>query len=139
MPPHPLDPPVLVGPGATGARAARCPEPAASTLARLTRWPGDHRPGSASRGGDRGRAPAARGMRASAPAVAVLAALAWLAVGAAPALALKVVTWNVINYPPADLASRQPNLRTAIAALDPDVIMLQELMSAAEDPRGGGS
>jgi len=124
MPPHPLDPPVLVGPGATGARAARCPEPAASTLARLTRWP-------ACRGADRGRSPAVAGSRASARALAVLAALAWLAVGAAPALALKVVTWNVINYPPADLASRQPNLRTAIAALDPDVIMLQELMSAA--------
>ena len=66
--------------------------------------------------------PALRGL-------AALAALACLVAGAAPALALKVATWNVINYPPADTTSRQPNLRTVVAALDPDVIALQELMS----------
>ena len=68
---------------------------------------------------------------AAAPALALLVALAWLVAGAAPALALKVATWNVLNYPPADLANRQPNLRTVIAALDPDVIALQELKSRA--------
>jgi len=69
--------------------------------------------------------------RAVAPMVAVLAALAWLVAGAAPAHALKVATWNIINYPSADLATRQPNLRVAVAALDPDVIAVQELLSSA--------
>jgi hypothetical protein len=69
--------------------------------------------------------------RAATSAVAVLVALAWLVVGATPALALKVATWNIVNYPGADLAARQPNLRVAVAALDPDVIAVQELLSSA--------
>ena len=82
-----------------------------------------------------GRAPARAGAGrrpgAAARAALALAALAWLVALPAPAFALKVATWNVLNYPGADLAARQPNMRTVIAALDPDVIMLQELMSAA--------
>jgi len=74
---------------------------------------------------------AARRPSPGAPALALLAALMCLVAGAAPALALKVATWNVINYPNLDLAGRQPNLRTVVAALDPDVIMTQELMSLA--------
>ena len=65
------------------------------------------------------------------PAIALLAALAGLAFLAAPASALKVATWNVIGFTGADSASRNPNLRTVVAALDPDVVQLQELMSSA--------
>jgi endonuclease/exonuclease/phosphatase family metal-dependent hydrolase len=65
------------------------------------------------------------------PAAVALAALGWLVAGATPALALKVATWNLTAYPPADTTTRQPNLRMAVAALDPDVIAVQELMSSA--------
>ena len=61
----------------------------------------------------------------------VLAALACLVAGATPALALKVATWNITQYPSQDLAGRQTYFRQVIAALDPDVIALQELGSAA--------
>ncbi len=63
--------------------------------------------------------------------VVVLAALVVLLGWAEPAPALKVATWNLIDYPNTGLASRQPNLRTVVAAMDPDVIMLQELKSTA--------
>jgi endonuclease/exonuclease/phosphatase family metal-dependent hydrolase len=131
MPSNTLDPSVSINTCAVVAGPARRPEAIASTLVpRILRLGGrPFRP--ASRGVNRGRSPAARGLRVGVPAVAVLATLAWLVTGAAPALALKVATWNLLNYPDVELAVRQPNLRTAIAALDPDVIMLQELKSSA--------
>jgi len=51
---------------------------------------------------------------------------AWLA-GAPPAHALKVATWNLIDYPATNPTGRAPSIRTVIGALDPDVIILQEL------------
>ncbi len=63
--------------------------------------------------------------------LAALLVLSGLLIGAVPAQALKIATWNLVVYPNSILASRQPNLRTAIAAMDPDVIALQELKSAA--------
>jgi endonuclease/exonuclease/phosphatase family metal-dependent hydrolase len=54
-----------------------------------------------------------------------------LGISAGPARALKIAAWNVLKYPGTDLATRQPNMRAVIAALDPDVIALQELKSAA--------
>ena len=75
-------------------------------------------------------APRSSGARAALRAAVALATLSWLFVGAAPALALKVATWNVISYTN-DVPGRQPYLRTVLAALDPDVIALQELKSAA--------
>lgn len=67
----------------------------------------------------------------SASALRAVLALAGLTGLAAPAHALNVATWNVIKYPSVNLSARQPNLRTVMAALDPDVIMLQELGTAA--------
>jgi endonuclease/exonuclease/phosphatase family metal-dependent hydrolase len=55
-----------------------------------------------------------------------LAAMALLAV-AAPAHALKVATWNLWSYPDSLRAIRQPNFRTVMAGLDPDVIVVQEM------------
>ncbi len=69
--------------------------------------------------------------RSAAPALAVLAALTWLVAGVSPAFALKVATWNLTGYPPADISTRQPHLRIVLAALDPDVIAVQELATAA--------
>lgn len=53
----------------------------------------------------------------------------------APAYALKVATWNLLDYDdsttPSIITPRQPYFRTVMAALDPDVIFVQELLSAA--------
>lgn len=60
--------------------------------------------------------------------IAALAAM--LALSAAPAHALKVVTWNMLQYPQTNLAARQPAFRTILAALDPDVLITQEMDTA---------
>jgi endonuclease/exonuclease/phosphatase family metal-dependent hydrolase len=56
-----------------------------------------------------------------------------LALTAAPheAGAIRVVTWNVFNYPSASLAVRQPHFRTIVDSLHADVIVAQELNSQA--------
>ncbi len=46
---------------------------------------------------------------------------------AAPADALKVVSWNMLAYPQDSLAFRQPRLRTILSALDPDILLVQEM------------
>ena len=59
---------------------------------------------------------------------------------AAPAHALKVATWNLMAYespgegpgtPSPFITSRQANFRTVMAALDPDVIVAEEINSQA--------
>jgi FlgD Ig-like domain len=56
-------------------------------------------------------------------------------VTAGPAHALKVATWNLLDYDdsttPSIITPRQQYFRTAMAAMDPDVIMVQELLSVA--------
>jgi endonuclease/exonuclease/phosphatase family metal-dependent hydrolase len=52
---------------------------------------------------------------------------AWVA----DAAALRVTTWNLAFYPGVSLSTRQPALRTIMADLDTDVIVLQELQSEA--------
>jgi len=54
-----------------------------------------------------------------------------LATGVTPAHALRVVTWNVLDYPNNNLAGRQPSLRTVVAGLNADLIIMQELKSQA--------
>jgi hypothetical protein len=67
-------------------------------------------------------------------------ALALLLLLATPAHALKVATWNLMGYenpgegpglPSAYITARQANFRTVMAALDPDVIVTEEMNSAA--------
>lgn len=54
-----------------------------------------------------------------------------LALAAPPAHALRVVTWNLFDYPTYNLAGRQPHFRTVMAAIGADVLIVQELNSAA--------
>ncbi len=70
--------------------------------------------------------------------ISILAA-ALLAI-AAPAHALKVATWNLMAYenpgegpglPSPFITARQANFRTVMAALDPDVLVTQEMNSQA--------
>ncbi len=43
------------------------------------------------------------------------------------AFALRVVSWNILNYPAASGASREDDHRVVIAALHPDVLVVQEV------------
>lgn len=58
-------------------------------------------------------------------------ALLALACAAPPAHALRVVTWNLLQYPGLSLSTRQPHFRTVMAAINADVVIVQELDSAA--------
>src|SRR5580765_3602596 len=70
------------------------------------------------------RTPAARWLSA------VSAVLALLAV-AAPAHALRVVDYNVLNYPGSSGPTRDPSFRTILSPLSPDVFVAEEMTSAA--------
>src|SRR5580765_6155457 len=61
---------------------------------------------------------------------AVSAVLALLAV-AAPAHALRVVDYNVLNYPGSSGPTRDPSFRTILSPLSPDVFVAEEMTSAA--------
>ena len=72
-------------------------------------------------------------MKARGRSLAFGAALlaAQLALGAGPAHALRVVTWNLLQYPDYNLAGRQPSFRTVMANINADVLIAQELLSQA--------
>jgi endonuclease/exonuclease/phosphatase family metal-dependent hydrolase len=58
---------------------------------------------------------------------AALAACALTLLSAPPAHAIRVATWNLLQYPNASINLRQPNFRTVMAAMNPDLIVCQEL------------
>ncbi len=66
------------------------------------------------------------------PAVplAAFAALV-LAFQPTPAHALRVMTWNLLDYPDVNLANRQPAFRTVMGSINADVMIAQELHSQA--------
>lgn len=59
-----------------------------------------------------------------------LAAIA-LAATVAPAHALRIVTWNLLQYSSTNIATRQPHFRTVMAAINADVLIAQEMNDAA--------
>jgi len=63
----------------------------------------------------------------------LLAALAGLAalVPAGPAHALRVVNYNITNYPGVLFPARQPHFRTVLGPLGADVVVVQEIQSQA--------
>lgn len=65
-------------------------------------------------------------------------AISWVALGAATVLAaaaetqaLRIATYNVTNYPGSTSATRNPNFRTVIGPMGADVLVVQEMISAA--------
>src|SRR5262245_34248814 len=60
-----------------------------------------------------------------------LAAFAAVALAAAPAHALRVATWNLLAYDDAAVAVRRPNMIQVVPGLAPDVMIVQELLTAA--------
>lgn len=71
----------------------------------------------------------ARSLAARIGLPAVVAAAALFAT--TPAHALRVVTWNLLQYPDYNLAGRQPSFRTVMANINADVLIAQELLSQA--------
>jgi hypothetical protein len=69
-----------------------------------------------------------RGRWASA---AIAVTIAAMALSAEPAHAIRVATYNLLQYPALSLSARQPYFRTVMNALDPDVLFCQEIDSAA--------
>ena len=67
-------------------------------------------------------------LRRSAPLIAGIALA--MTLGATPSHALKVTTWNLLQYPTNNLAGRQALFRTVMQNLDTDVLMVQELGQA---------
>src|SRR5262249_3538507 len=63
-------------------------------------------------------------------ATAVLAA-ALATLQPAPAQALRVATWNLLAYDDAAVPVRRPNMIKVVPGLDPDVMIVQELLTAA--------
>jgi len=58
-------------------------------------------------------------------------ALAGLAIvlHAPSASALRIVNWNILNYPGPSAATRNPNFRTVLSPLGADVVVVQEMQS----------
>lgn len=61
----------------------------------------------------------------------LMTSLLLLVAAASPAHALRVTTWNLLDYPNLSFSTRQPHFRTVMGALDTDVLLVQELKSSA--------
>lgn len=62
---------------------------------------------------------------------ALLAAALLLTALPHDAAALRVVTWNLWQYPATALSTRQPHFRTVMPLLDPDILITQEMNTQA--------
>lgn len=54
-----------------------------------------------------------------------------MACAAPPAHALRVVTWNLLQYSSTNISTRQPHFRTVMAGINADILIAQELNNAA--------
>ena len=61
--------------------------------------------------------------------LAIIAALATALCVAAPASALRVATWNLLAYDETAAPSRRPPMLQILPGLDPDVMIVQELLT----------
>src|SRR5690349_5371192 len=60
----------------------------------------------------------------------ILIALAAAVLAASPARALRVATWNLLAYDDAAVPSRRPYMIQVVPGLDPDVMIVQELLTS---------
>ncbi|RPH95533.1 hypothetical protein EHM69_04130 [candidate division KSB1 bacterium] len=44
---------------------------------------------------------------------------------------LKIVTFNILNYPPSDTTAKNPLYRQILGAIDPDILVVQEMTSSS--------
>jgi endonuclease/exonuclease/phosphatase family metal-dependent hydrolase len=73
----------------------------------------------------------APGLRRAPGARALVFAAVCLGLGTPPAHALRVVNYNLLNYPGTTGAIRDPHYRTILAPLAADVVVVQEMQSQA--------
>jgi endonuclease/exonuclease/phosphatase family metal-dependent hydrolase len=61
---------------------------------------------------------------------ALVVVLSVLLLGALPgtALAVKIVSWNLLNYPGPSGPTRNPSFRVVVEAMDPDILVCQEVV-----------
>src|SRR5262245_251265 len=80
------------------------------------------------------RMPSASPSSASSPVTrhlrGALAAALLLAAAATPSHALRVVTWNLLAYDDAAVPNRRANMIQVVPGLNPDVMIVQELLTA---------
>ena len=62
--------------------------------------------------------------------LAIITALAAAILAASPAHALRVATWNLLAYDDAAVPSRRPNMIQVVPGLNPDVMIVQELLTS---------
>src|SRR5580765_658141 len=62
--------------------------------------------------------------------LAIVTALAAAVFSASPAHALRVATWNLLAYDDAAVPSRRPNMIQVVPGLNPDVMIVQELLTS---------
>src|SRR5689334_6900642 len=65
------------------------------------------------------------------PAPRWLSAAVLLLALAAPAHALRLIDWNVLNYPGTTGATRDPNYRVVLSLVSPDILITEEQTSSA--------
>lgn len=70
-------------------------------------------------------------LRSTMARAAGTAALLALLLETRPALAVKVMTYNALNYPGASGSVREPSFRTVFQAIHPDIVVMQEMQSQA--------
>src|SRR5689334_19367220 len=71
------------------------------------------------------RTPASRWLSVVSAGFAALLALA------APAHALRLIDWNILNYPGTTGPTRDPSYRTVLSLVSPDVLVTEETTSQA--------
>ena len=71
------------------------------------------------------RTPASRWLPAFSAGLAALLALA------APAHALRLIDWNILNYPGTSGSTRDPSYRVVLSLVSPDILITEEMTSAA--------
>jgi len=71
------------------------------------------------------------GLRLAPGARSALFAAVCLVLAVPPAHALRVVNYNILNYPSLSGAARDPHFRTILAPLSADVVVVQEMQSQA--------
>ncbi|TPW11257.1 MAG: hypothetical protein FD129_1712, partial [bacterium] len=59
--------------------------------------------------------------------IPALALTLWSLCGAEPARAVKIMDYNILNFPSATGAAREDEFRTILAAVHPDVLVVQEV------------
>ncbi len=62
---------------------------------------------------------------------AILLTFIWTGYSQAQVDTLRIATYNILNFPGSTGAARLPHFRTVLNSIDPDILVVQELLSEA--------